>query len=65
MKGFLSELKLLQERAIEPSLRQQVSISIANNPVQHDGTKHVKVDQFFSKEWFDEGTSKLSYVTSG
>jgi hypothetical protein len=36
------------------------AINIANNPVQFDRTKHVKIDMFFIKEKIDSRILKLS-----
>jgi hypothetical protein len=33
----------------------KVAINIANNPVQHDRTKHVEIDRHFIKEKLDSG----------
>ena len=38
------------------------NISISNNPVHHDRTKHVKVERHFIKEKIEEGTICMVYV---
>ena len=37
-------------------------ISIFYNPVQHDRTKHIKVDKHFKKEKFDMGVICTPYL---
>ncbi|KAA0060514.1 putative mitochondrial protein [Cucumis melo var. makuwa] len=39
-------------------------ISITNNLVQHDRTKHVEIDQHFIKERLDNGSICISYISS-
>ena len=40
------------------------SISIANKPLQHDRTKHIKIDRFFIKESLDSEILKLIHVST-
>ena len=42
----------------------KVAISIANNPVQHDRTKHVLIDRLLTKERLDSGSICISYIPS-
>ncbi|KAJ9556676.1 hypothetical protein OSB04_011290, partial [Centaurea solstitialis] len=42
----------------------EAAISISENPVQHDRTKHVEVDRHFIKEKIEDGTVELPYVKS-
>jgi hypothetical protein len=65
MKGLLLELNLLRKGRLNLWCDNKSAINIANNPVQHDRTKHVKIDRFFIKERLDEGTLKLTHVNSG
>ena len=42
----------------------KVAISIANNPIQHDRTKHVEIDRHFIKERLDIESIYISYIPS-
>ncbi|KAL4030935.1 hypothetical protein IC575_009190 [Cucumis melo] len=42
----------------------KATISIANNPVQHDRTKHVEIDRHFIKERLDSGSICIPYIFS-
>ncbi|TYK14209.1 putative mitochondrial protein [Cucumis melo var. makuwa] len=44
------------ETPMKPFCHNKVAISIANNLVQHDRTKHVKIDWHFIKERLDSGS---------
>ena len=65
VKYLLSELKLLRKGPLRAWCDNLSAISIANNPVQHDKTKHVEIDRFFIKEKLDAGIISLSHVSSG
>jgi hypothetical protein len=38
-----------------PNCDNESAISIAHNPIQHDRTKHIKVDKHFIKEKLNSG----------
>jgi len=40
----------------------KAAISIANNPVQHDRTKHVEIDRHFIKEKLEDGVICVPFV---
>ena len=42
----------------------KATISIANNPVQHDHTKHVEIGQHFIKEKLESNAICLPFVTT-
>jgi hypothetical protein len=65
VKYLLGELKLLRKGPLRVWCDNQSAISIANNPVQHDRTKHVEIDRFFIKEKLDAGIISLTHVNSG
>jgi hypothetical protein len=62
LKNLLSELKLSTNSTMKLWCDNQSAINIANNPIQHDRTKHVEIDHFFIKEKLDDGALKLNYV---
>jgi hypothetical protein len=64
LKNLLSELNLSTNSTMKLWYDNQSAINIANNPIQHDQTKHVEIDCFFIKEKLDEGALKLNYVNS-
>lgn len=42
----------------------KASISISENPVQHDRTKHIEIDRHFIREKLDDGVIALPFVRS-
>jgi hypothetical protein len=64
VRNLLSELKVLRKGPLNLWCDNKSAINIANNPVQHDRTKHVEIDRFFIKEKLDDGIIKISHVTS-
>ena len=48
VSNLVSELKL-KEGPLKLWCDNRSAINIANNPVQHDRTKHVEIDRFFIK----------------
>lgn len=62
IKRLLKELKIKYEAPIQLYCDNQSTISIANNPVHHDRTKHVEVDRHFIKEKIDGGIISIRYV---
>ncbi|KAK8937204.1 hypothetical protein KSP39_PZI011852 [Platanthera zijinensis] len=64
LRGMLVELKLDRGDGMKLWCDSQSTISIANNPVQYDRTKHIKIDRFFIKEKLDGGLLELSHVST-
>ena len=62
--------KLMTEMGFSPvgpsklKCDNKTAISISENPVQHDRTKHVEVDRHFIKEKLEDNTIELPYVKS-
>jgi hypothetical protein len=50
LQRVLLELGLSEKDPIMLYCDNKAAISIVNNPVQHDGTKHVEIDRHFIKE---------------
>jgi hypothetical protein len=47
IRNLLSELKVMRKGPSRLYCDNKSAINIANNPVQHDRTKHVEIDHFF------------------
>ena len=65
VRNLLSELKILKEGQLNVWCDNKSAICIANNPVQHNRTKHIEIDRFFIKEKLDAGIIKINYVSQG
>jgi len=59
IRGLLKDLGLELNEPVKIYCDNKVAISIAHNPVQHDRTKHVEVDQHFIKEKSRKGRLQL------
>ena len=55
LKQVLVELKRPIELPMKLNCDNTAAISIAQNPVQHDRTKHIQIDRHFIKEKLEEG----------
>ena len=64
LQKVLSDLHQDCEMLMKLLYDNKVTISIAKNPVQHDKTKHVKIDQHFIKERLDNGSICIPYIPS-
>ena len=54
LKKLMQDIHLPQKESFLLHCNNKASISIANNPVQHDRTKHIEIDRFFIKEKLDD-----------
>ena len=64
LKKLLAELKIEVKRPMKLYSDSKAAISIANNPVQHDRTKHVEIDRHFIKEKLESGAICMPYIPS-
>jgi Reverse transcriptase (RNA-dependent DNA polymerase) len=62
LRRLLMELGLLEDKPIMLYYDNKATINIANNPIQHDRTKHVEIDQHFIKDKLDDGTVCMPFV---
>jgi hypothetical protein len=61
LQRLLLELGLLKNK-IMLYCDNKASINIANNPIQHDRIKHMKIDRHFIKDNLDKGIVCLSFI---
>lgn len=47
IKGILEDLKIHLKSDIKLYCDNKCAIYIVHNPIHHDGTKHIKIDQHF------------------
>ena len=64
MKRLMTELDLHSSQPCRLFCDNKAAITISENPVQHDRTKHVEVDQHFIKENIEAKIVKLPFVKS-
>jgi hypothetical protein len=64
MQILLIELGLFKGTPLMLYCDNKAAIDIANNPVQHDRTKHVEIDRHFIKEKLERGIICMPYVSS-
>ena len=64
LQKLLEELRLSERDKITLYCDNKAAISIAQNPVQHDRTKHIEIDRHFIKEKLTDGVLSLVHVTS-
>ena len=60
LKSLLKELQVLKNETMLLHCDNVAAINIANNPVQFDRIKHVKIDRFFIEEKMDSGALSWS-----
>lgn len=64
LRGLMSELGLVSQNTCQLFCDNKAAISIAENPVQHDRTKHVEVDRHFIKENIESGVVEFPFARS-
>ena len=55
LKCVMEELQISSEFPLKMFCDNQATISISHNPIHHDRTKHVEIDQHFIKEKVENG----------
>lgn len=64
LKKLMDDLGLQVTLPTKLMCDNKASISISENPVQHDRTKHIEVDRHFIKEKIEDKIVELPYVPS-
>ena len=65
LRIILNDLKVTCEEPMILYCDNNSAINIDHNPIQHDRTKHIEIDQHFIKEKLDSGLITISYIPSG
>ena len=65
LKVILEDLRIKWEGPMRLYCDNKSTISIAYNPVQHERTKHIKIDKHFIKEKLDSDLICTPYVPTG
>ncbi|CAL9001282.1 unnamed protein product [Prunus brigantina] len=64
IRKLLKELGFVAKDAMKLYCDNQAAIDIANNPVQHDRTKHVEIDRHFINEKLESNVISVPHVKS-
>ena len=62
LRTLLEDLGVTTKRPMQLFCDNKAAISIANDPVQHDRTKHIEIDRHFIKEKLISGLICLPFV---
>ena len=62
IKRLIEDLKISVSLPMKIYCDNKAAISIAHNPVLHDGTKHIEVDKHFIKEKIESDLICVPYV---
>lgn len=64
LRRLLTDLGFSPKKTSRLYCDNKAAISIAENPVQHDRTKHVEIDRHFIREKIDRGIIELPFIRS-
>ena len=64
LRKLLEELRIKIEGPVKLYRDNKTAINIANNPMQEDKTKHVKIDRHFIKEKLESGLICMPFVST-